>query len=68
MLFLITVLVTLQVSLKVNWCLIDKLRCLDVTYEDIKKKYNVTEELTDELEERIKKEHAYIFRDLMPEN
>jgi len=40
----------------------------DITPDDIKRKYNVTEEITEELEEKIKAEHPYIFRDLLPEN
>jgi len=40
---------------------------LDITYDDLKKKYNITEDLTEELEEKIKKEHSYIFRGLLPE-
>ncbi len=40
---------------------------LDITHEDLKQKYNITEELTEELEETIKNEHSYIFRGLVPD-
>jgi hypothetical protein len=39
-----------------------------LTIDDLKKKYNITEDLTPELEEQIKKEYAPIFKDLIPDN
>ena len=34
---------------------------IDLTVEDIKKKYNIQEDLTPELEEQIKKDNKYLF-------
>ena len=41
---------------------------IDLTLEEVKKKYDITDELTPDLEENLKKDYAFIFRDLAPEN
>lgn len=41
---------------------------IELTTEDIKKKYDITEDLTPELEDEIKKEYKAVFKDLIPEN
>jgi len=38
----------------------------DLTIEELKQKYGVAEELTPELEEQIKKEHAFLFQGIAP--
>jgi len=38
----------------------------DITIEDLRQKYGITDELTPELEEQIKKEHQYLFQGISP--
>ena len=39
-----------------------------MTLDEVKKKYDIAEDLTPDVEEALKKEYSFIFRDLAQEN
>jgi len=38
-----------------------------LTFEELKRKYDITDDLTPDIEEQMKKDYSFIFRDLSAE-
>ena len=37
---------------------------VDLTFDELRRKYDITDDLTPEIEEQMKKDYGFIFRDL----